>query len=157
MATVKKTLVSWKGGPTSGIELGKTYKVNESKQTFKDSNGLERDSRWGKWFEHSALAHVGQPIELKEAPLYVTGESIKANTISLPESGKKYRKKITDAEGNTANVDVYDVLKAFNVTDPALQHLIKKGLNAGNRGHKDLTVDLQDITDSAIRAQQLNK
>lgn len=56
----------------------------------------------------------------------------------------------------TMMVDVYDVLKAFNVTCPALQHLIKKALNAGNRGHKDLETDLQDIIDSAIRAKALN-
>lgn len=53
-------------------------------------------------------------------------------------------------------IDVYDVLKAFNVTCPALQHLIKKALNAGNRGHKDLETDLQDIIDSAIRAKELH-
>lgn len=52
-------------------------------------------------------------------------------------------------------VDVYSVLKAWNVTNPALQHLIKKALQAGNRGHKDLETDLQDIIDSAIRAKQL--
>jgi hypothetical protein len=52
-------------------------------------------------------------------------------------------------------VDVYDVLKAWNVTNPALQHLIKKALQAGNRGHKDLETDMQDIIDSAIRAKEL--
>jgi hypothetical protein len=51
--------------------------------------------------------------------------------------------------------DVYDVLKAFEVTNPALQHLIKKALKVGKRGHKDLETDLQDIIDSAIRAKQL--
>ncbi len=54
-------------------------------------------------------------------------------------------------------VDVYDVLKAFEVTDPALQHLIKKALCAGLRGHKNKTQDLQDILDSAKRALDLNK
>ena len=54
-------------------------------------------------------------------------------------------------------VDVYDVLKAFNVTCPALQHLIKKALCAGLRGHKNRTQDLQDIVDSALRAQCLDK
>ena len=52
-------------------------------------------------------------------------------------------------------VDVYDVLRAWNVTNPALQHLIKKALQAGNRGHKDLETDMQDIIDSAIRAKEL--
>ena len=54
-------------------------------------------------------------------------------------------------------VDVYDVLKAFDVTCPALQHLIKKALCAGLRGHKDVTQDLQDIIDSAHRAMELHR
>lgn len=53
-------------------------------------------------------------------------------------------------------VDVYDVLKAFAVTDPALQHLIKKALCAGLRGHKSRQTDLQDIIDSALRAKELD-
>lgn len=49
-------------------------------------------------------------------------------------------------------VDVYDVLYAFNVTDPCLQHLIKKALATGVRGHKSEREDLVDIVDSAKRA-----
>lgn len=52
-------------------------------------------------------------------------------------------------------VDVYDVLDAWKVTNPALQHLIKKALQAGDRGHKDREEDLQDIIDSAIRAKEI--
>lgn len=54
-------------------------------------------------------------------------------------------------------VDVYDVLKAFEVTNPALQHLVKKALAVGKRGHKDMAEDLQDIIDSAIRAKELEQ
>ena len=52
-------------------------------------------------------------------------------------------------------IDVYDVLKAFEVTNPALQHLIKKALCAGLRGHKNIEQDMQDIIDSAVRAKEL--
>jgi hypothetical protein len=52
-------------------------------------------------------------------------------------------------------VDVYDVLQAWGVINPALQHLIKKALQCGQRGHKDNAQDLQDIIDSAIRAKEL--
>lgn len=60
-------------------------------------------------------------------------------------------------EGPGVTVDVYDVLQAFNVTDPALQHLAKKALCAGIRGHKNRAQDLQDIIDSAQRALQLHE
>lgn len=62
----------------------------------------------------------------------------------------KYHRIVKGAE-----LDVYDVLQAWDVHNPALQHLIKKALQAGNRGHKDLMTDLQDIIDSAVRAKEL--
>lgn len=52
-------------------------------------------------------------------------------------------------------VDCYDVLKAWDVRNAALQHLIKKALQPGVRGHKDLMTDLDDIIDSAKRAKEL--
>lgn len=53
-------------------------------------------------------------------------------------------------------VDVYDVLDAFKVECPALQHLIKKALACGQRGHKDMLDDLLDINASAKRALSLH-
>lgn len=52
-------------------------------------------------------------------------------------------------------VDVYDVLHAFSVTNPALQHLVKKALAPGQRGHKDRATDMDEIVQSAIRAKEL--
>ena len=52
-------------------------------------------------------------------------------------------------------IDVYDVLQAWRVDNPALQHLIKKALQAGQRGHKSRDEDLADIVASAVRAREL--
>lgn len=52
-------------------------------------------------------------------------------------------------------VDVYDVLNAWGVTNAALQHLIKKALQPGERGHKSREQDLEDIVASAKRAKEL--
>ena len=50
-------------------------------------------------------------------------------------------------------IDVYRVLKLFNVTDPCLQHAIKKLLVAGGRGAgKDPRQDIQEAIDSLHRA-----
>lgn len=59
-----------------------------------------------------------------------------------------------DAEGKPAavTIDVYCVIDAYAVTSSPLQHLIKKALCAGLRGHKDRLTDLVDIRDSAQRA-----
>lgn len=73
----------------------------------------------------------------------------------------KYEREIIgrDSKGNlhAITVDVYRVLSAFEVTDPALQHLIKKALCAGLRGHKDTEQDLQDIIDSGRKALTIFK
>jgi hypothetical protein len=52
-------------------------------------------------------------------------------------------------------IDVYDVLKAFDVTCPATQHAIKKMLMAGERGHKDKQTDLNEAIQSLQRAKEL--
>lgn len=71
----------------------------------------------------------------------------------------KYLRTIygVDKEGNAGSlqVDVYDILDAYPTKNPALDHLIKKALCPGQRGHKDLLTDLEDIIKSAQRAKAM--
>jgi hypothetical protein len=69
----------------------------------------------------------------------------------------KYLKQIKEStlHGLAINIDVYDVLKAFSVTCPAIQHAVKKLLCAGQRGGKDRETDLQEACESIFRAIQL--
>lgn len=53
------------------------------------------------------------------------------------------------------SLDVYRLLDLFNVTCPVAQHIVKKALVAGQRGHKDTRRDWQDIADSAARRLQM--
>lgn len=48
-------------------------------------------------------------------------------------------------------IDVYRVLELFSVTDPAIQHAIKKLLVAGGRGHKNLEKDVKEAIVSLNR------
>lgn len=53
-------------------------------------------------------------------------------------------------------VDVYRVLSLFNVTDPCIQHAIKKLLVAGGRGAgKDIGRDVLEAIDSLVRWQEM--
>jgi len=73
-----------------------------------------------------------------------------------PADGNKYHREIFDINGDKCiTVDVYSVLAAFEVTNPALQHLIKKALCAGLRGHKNELTDMDDIIESAYRAKDM--
>ena len=67
-------------------------------------------------------------------------------------SGNKYQRNI-----NGATADVYDVLLAWDVRNPAVQHAIKKLLQPGTRGHKDVITDLREAMASVERAIELEQ
>ncbi len=54
-------------------------------------------------------------------------------------------------------IDVYRIIELFGITDPCLQHAIKKLLVAGGRGHKDIDRDIQDVIDSCQRWQEMRE
>lgn len=63
----------------------------------------------------------------------------------------KYKKQCKGIE-----IDVYDVLKAFNVVNPAIQHAIKKLLAGGQRGYKDVEQDYNEAIQSIQRGIELD-
>lgn len=76
----------------------------------------------------------------------------KTYAINIDDRPSKYSRP---CKGVT--IDVYDVLQAFAVTNPATQHAIKKLLCAGLRGHKDKMQDLTEALKSIERAIELEK
>lgn len=52
-------------------------------------------------------------------------------------------------------VDVYRVLAMFEVTDPCIQHAVKKLLVAGQRGAKDIDKDISEAIATLTRWQQM--
>ena len=62
----------------------------------------------------------------------------------------KYHKQI-----RSESIDVYDVLVAFDVKCPAIQHAIKKLLMPGQRGEKTYLQDLNEAKASIDRAIEL--
>ena len=105
---------------------------------------------------------IGEVVELvyddgSDIPLFKSIVGGKELFISLEEVEKiggtnKYTRTIHGVE-----VDVYDVLVAWNVTCPATQHAIKKLLMPGKRGSKDKLQDLEEAGQAIERAIELNK
>jgi hypothetical protein len=80
--------------------------------------------------------------------------------MSEADRGSKYHRTLTqtlpgDTHGLSVTVDVYDVLQAFGVTCPALQHAVKKLLCAGLRGAKSTEQDIDEAANSCRRAIEL--
>lgn len=54
------------------------------------------------------------------------------------------------------SIDIYRLLLLFDVTDPCLQHAVKKLLVAGGRGGgKDISRDVQEAIDTLARWQAM--
>lgn len=103
-------------------------------------------SRLDSWHDLSALLVLWDDAE-------PAAEAAQLDPVNQPQDGVKYLREIKPG----VFVDVYDVLRAFAVVNPALQHLIKKALAVGQRGHKDAAEDLQNIYESAKRAIELEQ
>lgn len=54
-----------------------------------------------------------------------------------------------------AGIDVYRILLLFTVTDPCLQHAIKKLLVAGGRGSKDAARDVHEAIATLVRWEDM--
>lgn len=54
-------------------------------------------------------------------------------------------------------IDVYDVLRAFKVTNPAIAHAVKKCLAPGQRGAKSWAQDVEEAIKSLQRALEMGE
>lgn len=54
-------------------------------------------------------------------------------------------------------IDVYRVIDLWEVNDPCMQHILKKVLCPGKRGHKDLRRDIEDIYDTIKRRIEMDE
>ena len=128
------------------------------KQGFKYDNDMSVRQQWELFGAYSVtgvcfgtLRAVGDPF----TNLLTVEQVLGTTEIATPKQEDKNNKYDRTIKG--FKVDVYDVLKAWKVTNPALQHLIKKALQAGDRGHKTLFQDMDDIVASSIRARELTE
>lgn len=64
-----------------------------------------------------------------------------------PQENDHYYINVSDVD----EIDFYEIALRYNVTDPCIQHILKKCLAVGNRGHKDFHTDLKDIAKTANR------
>lgn len=143
--------IQWNGGKKCPLAAGTVIDARDldgtiwEKQTVgKHVNIADLFWQWKRKDRNNIVAYrLSQPDNLQR----------RVNDASLQQALESDNKYNRQCKGVT--IDVYDVLLAFNVTNPALQHLVKKALCTGLRGHKDKSQDLQDILDSAKRALEL--
>lgn len=118
-----------------------------TKYAFKNKPGINNDMWDANDDRYEFIAQFAPDPKWKDSLRYIGGTPSTVDT----HPKNKYQREIKHG----VFVDVYDVLAAWKVQNPALQHLIKKALQPGERGHKTLEQDMADIVASAVRAQDL--
>ena len=68
-------------------------------------------------------------------------------------SHEHYFKDVTHLK----TIDVYRVLDLFGVSNPCVQHAVKKLLCSGQRGVKDTRQDVQEAITSLVRYLEMQK
>lgn len=107
--------------------------------------------------ECSKLNYYGEGCSGREGACSIIWKPlVKVHEKPVQTSDKKH-KHYFKYVGNLEYIDVYSVLKLYEVTDPCIQHALKKLLVAGARGHKDIERDIQDVIDTLERWKELSE
>lgn len=80
-----------------------------------------------------------------------SASEILVSNFASKHSHSHYKKDVSRLE----MIDVYRVLSLFEVTDPCIQHAVKKLLCAGKRCGKSKEQDIREAVDSLNRALQM--
>lgn len=132
-----------------------------------------KDSDWPEWAKFAAQDKNGDVYFYREKPeeraaiwdfggthvFFKSGDhnlNWKQAIIERPESTETRKHSHYFKDVSTLNkIDVYRVLDLYEVTDPCVQHAVKKLLVAGNRGAKDKSKDIQEAIDTLTRWQEM--
>lgn len=138
-----------------------------------------KDSDWPEWAQWVAQDRDGEVYFFETEPeilnMFNTWTNPESGTCQLFKEGdlnyewKTAIMKRTDATStekhshyfkdvsNLQKIDIYRVLDLYEVTDPCVQHAVKKLLVAGKRGAKDQAKDIQEAIDTLTRWKDMQE
>lgn len=145
---------SWDAGNSDDIRID-FYRVRP--KGWKDAPGAPvNDEHLRALGIHPATT---RPVDVHEAPEVNDKNEVVALRLpgdvldGLLRKNPHYFRSV----GHLTVIDVYRVLELFEVTDPCIQHAVKKLLVAGGRGHKDIGTDINDAIVSLERWQEMRR
>jgi hypothetical protein len=135
---------------SSTMEGMKVYSGGEWVHTWeKPSNFKDHVSRRYAWPENDErINNIG--LNRTEDDMGHYNELREAQSAQKAKAKSKYHRVIKGAQ-----IDVYDILKAYGVTCPAIAHAIKKLLLPGERHAKTWEQDINEAIASLERAKEL--
>lgn len=90
-----------------------------------------------------------KPLPVLETPARFNMSEHPTSPTAFSGLFKKENKYLRDYPYKT--IDIYRVLEVYEVQDPCIQHAVKKLLCAGQRGYKEIEVDIKEALQSLER------
>lgn len=129
---------------------------------------LAEEWRWsclGSEYDIVAYRVVTPKPDLEEVSEYLRENDWKDEKAAWSKSRDKYLKwakyEALDSPYIRAfpydTIDIYRVLQVYEVTDPCIQHAVKKLLCAGQRGYKEVEKDIDEAIQSMERWKQMRE
>lgn len=123
---------------------GNAYKIK--RVTERGGYLLEADEDYWIFYGGWLKPYV-QPVAIAEDVFVIPP------LIDIKPKHSHYFKNVSHLE----ELDVYRLIELYAITDPCIQHMLKKCLVVGGRGSKDALRDVQDIIDTAERWKQMQQ
>lgn len=95
------------------------------------------------------------PYKVKEDSNNFSDKSSEAHKIKPQEPEQPKHNHYFKDVSKLNKVDVYRIIDLYEITDPCIQHAVKKLLVTGGRGYKDIFTDIQDVIDTLERWKEM--
>lgn len=178
---VEDDWIEWKGGKCPVPEGTLVDVKHMDGDTFYSIRALSPEDiyaeNWAVTEEKGSIVAyrvVTPRPDLEEVSEYLRGNAWKTNPVgwstatwAIPEGleGKNPTKVISDEVSTNKylrpfpydTIDIYRVLQVYEVTDPCIQHAVKKLLCAGQRGYKEVEKDIDEAIQSMERWKQMRE
>jgi hypothetical protein len=133
-------------------------------RVVKDTPKIEGGTRiWGeipagKWEKlPNTVPYKDLPIKEQWKATKAWWESAYNENPRWYEEGSHVKENLYRKAFPYEEIDIYRILQVYEVTDPCIQHAVKKLLCTGIRGYKGKNEDIQDVIDSLKRWQEMRK
>jgi hypothetical protein len=161
--------VEWDGYPCSGPELSYNLDVEVKHQDGSLKRAKVGDFDWTHWYMESDIVAYRvvedtSPMPYGDLPNSMPWKATKAWWESAYNENPRWYEEGSHVKENPYKkafpydtIDIYRVLQVYEVTDPCIQHAIKKLLCAGKRGYKEVEKDVEEAIQSLQRWEEMRR
>lgn len=145
---------SWRWGFIGSSADIVAYRIVDETPCPSSQKLYQKDLEWWRVEKEKFEKEKADRVDTPRPYEWVRVNSLTDN-LSWFGSKKTPNKYLRDYPFDT--IDIYRILQVYEVTDPCIQHAVKKLLCAGQRGYKEVEKDVQEAIQSLQRWEEMRR